>query len=168
MSDRLWEQARAISATARALQKRILARRLPSRHADRLTQYLTLPQLSTLLVLRDRGEMSLKEIADAMAVSAPSASAMVDRLVDVGVAKREHSTVDRREVCISLSAEGTEAANAFEQHMMQSVVELLKKVGPECARQWCEVYARVQEVLDEDERERLDTNGACRTGVKQS
>ena len=165
MSDRLWEQARAIAATARAIQTRVLARRLPSRKADHLTD-LTLPQLSMMLVLRDHGEMSLKEIADAMAVSPPSASAMVDRLVDVGVAKREHSTVDRREVRISLSTEGTEAANTFEEYMLQSVVELLDKIGPECAQKWCDVYGRVQDVLNEDERERLDTDGIFRTGAK--
>ena len=165
MSDRLWEQARAIAATARAIQTRVLARRLPSRKADHLTD-LTLPQLSMMLVLRDHGEMSLKEIADAMAVSPPSASAMVDRLVDVGVAKREHSTVDRREVRISLSTEGTEAANTFEEHMLQSVVELLGKIGPECAQKWCDVYGRVQDVLNEDERERLNTDGIFRTGAK--
>ncbi len=165
MSDDLWEQARAISSTARAIQTRVLARRLPSRKADRLTD-LTLPQLSMMLVLRDHGEMSLKEIADAMAVSPPSASAMVERLVDVGVARREHSTVDRREIRISLSAEGTEASNIFEQHMLQSVVKLLKKIGPECARQWYDVYTRVHEVLDEDMRERIDTDGVFRTGAK--
>lgn len=165
MSDQLWEQARAISTTARAIQTRVLARRLPSRKADRLSN-LTTPQLSMILVLRDHGEMSLKEVAEAMAVSPPSASAMVDRLVDVGVAKREHSTVDRREVRISLSAEGAEAGNEFEQYMLQSLVELLEKVGPECAQQWCDIYAQLQDVLNKSELERIETDDVLRTGAK--
>lgn len=168
MDEQLWEQARAISLTKRALQTGVMARRLPGLKDDCLTRDFTMHQLNTLLVLRDRGEMSLKEIAEAMGVSSPSASAMVDRLVDVGVAKREHSTVDRREIRISLAAEGAEAANAFEQYILQSLVHLLEKIGPECAQQWCDVYARVQEVIGKEDLERRGANSNSRMGVKPS
>ncbi len=112
-------------------------------------------QLTTLTVIRNRPSLSLKELAAATFVSSPSASAMVDKLVDLGLVERRSSETDRREIRISLTLEGEEAAGAFEGESLRTLVELLDRVGPETARKWGEVYMRIQECLDRDKSEAL-------------
>ena len=43
--------------------------------------------MNLLMAVRERGTTTVRELAEAMHVSAPSISAMVDRLVDVGVVR---------------------------------------------------------------------------------
>jgi DNA-binding MarR family transcriptional regulator len=112
---------------------------------------LTIPQWNTLVVIREHENLSVKELAEALKVSAPSASSMVERLVEMGFVNREPSRVDRREVRISLSAAGNAGVDAMEGQLLQSIVELLERIGSDVAQQWVDVYAKIQEVLDQDE-----------------
>ncbi len=147
MHDRLKEQARTIHDTIRVIRNRTL--RDFTRHAKSDEKDLTIAQLNTLMVIRDMGEMTIKELADAMQVSAPSASTMADRLVDLGCVNREHSRVDRREVHVRISAEGQRIIDRLENHVLQSIVQILEAVGPDWAERWCEVYAKVREAISE-------------------
>ena len=65
---------------------------------------LSMPQIHAVHVTRDRGHVTVTELADMLGVSPPSASAMVDRLVEKGVFKREQSREDRRKVVVSVSS----------------------------------------------------------------
>jgi len=47
-------------------------------------QELTSPQMTALMTVRERGQVTIKELAEGLGVSAPSASVMVDRLVEMG------------------------------------------------------------------------------------
>jgi len=155
MSEELLDQAGVILSTIHDLQASVVLKNAPvNASLGCSAKELTLPQMSTMAVIREHGAMSLKEIAEATRVSAPSASAMVDRLVDIGVVTREPSTTDRREVRIALSSEGNAAVEAMQGQLLGAIVSLLEKLGPEKSRQWCEVYGNIQHILDEEKRER--------------
>lgn len=154
MSESVLEQARLLHKTIKQLQTRVLLKNAPKDLGlPDAPKELTLPQLSTLLAIRDRRELSLKDVAEATGVSAPSASVMVDRLVDLGVLTREAGRQDRRAVRLALSKEGERVVETLEEQLLRALVDLIEQVGPELARQWCEVYARIQEIIDEEERE---------------
>lgn len=70
---------------------------------------LTLPQVKALIYLYDNGERSMSELANGLAVSLPSASELVDRLIDRGLVERLPDVSDRRRVLIAL----TEPAIAY-------------------------------------------------------
>ncbi|MCA9858175.1 MAG: winged helix-turn-helix transcriptional regulator [Thermomicrobiales bacterium] len=70
---------------------------------DTEIQGLTLPQIKALIFLYNNGECSMSELAAGLAVSLPSASELVDRLVDRDLVIRTRDTVDRRRVLIALS-----------------------------------------------------------------
>lgn len=167
MHDDIVDQARLLHKTVKALQARTMLRKVMCEaQSGQPSRDLTLPQLTTLLGVRDGGEMSLKEIARATGVSAPSASTMVERLVEYGLLNREHSRVDRREVRVSISKAGKHIVEQVEQQLLQSLIELLEKMGPDYAEKWCEVYSKLSEILDDEERERLSADGVYAEGVK--
>jgi DNA-binding MarR family transcriptional regulator len=97
------------------------------------------------------GSPSLKELAHALDVSAPSASTMVDRLVEMRMLTRETSRVDRREVVVTLSAEGRSMAARMEEEILESLGEILQKLGTEYADLWCRVFAEIRTVLADEE-----------------
>lgn len=155
MSDERLEQARGLFKTIQELKASVLLRNAPTNAGlECVAKDLTLPQMSTLVIVRDAGELSLKELAEAAHVSPPSASAMVDRLVDLGVVSRKPSQTDRREVRVALTDAGEQAVSTMESQLLGAIVDLLEKLGPEYARQWCDVYARIQEILDQEKEDR--------------
>jgi len=92
MSEENVARARELFATIRVLQRRLFhwyAERAGSTSRPPLCVDLSLPQFNTLNVILEHGTVTIKELAEALHVSAPSASAMVDRLVEMGLAVRE-------------------------------------------------------------------------------
>lgn len=157
------EMARKLLRTIRELQSWCLLKNAPQNIGlECVAKELTLPQMSTLVVIGEYGEMSIKELAEASNVSPPSASAMVDRLVDIGVVNRVPSRVDRREVRISLSSEGERAVAAMQEQLLQAIVEVLDRLGPELSEQWCALYERIHEILDALKRNRSEMRQTAR------
>ena len=148
------EQARALGAVVRRIRRHVIQRHSEvfaggatgPAHAE-----LSLPQMNMLLVVRERGKVTIKELAKALSVSPPSASAMVDRLVDMGVLVREHSQVDRRVVEVHISPGAEQDIAQVEDHILHSLTEILEQIGPRYAQMWCEVYTKIDEVLARQE-----------------
>jgi DNA-binding MarR family transcriptional regulator len=64
---------------------------------------VSMAQLHVLATLHEQGGMTVGALAEALSISAPSASAVVDRLVERDMVRRERSEDDRRTVRLSLS-----------------------------------------------------------------
>jgi len=150
MPDQVLEQARKIHRVIQVLQSTML--RWYHEHVDGrgMCEDLTLPQFRTLEMIRERGEVTIKELAQALQVSSPSASAMVERLVEMGLSVREQSHEDRRAVHVRLTQEGTKALALHEEIFLLGLATLMERVGPDCSRQWCQVYERIRKVLEEE------------------
>ncbi len=154
MNADVFEQARYLFDTVRMLQARMCARHSSANGCmgkDGHVQDLTIPQMHMLHKIRELGGATIKDLAESLYVSAPSASAMVERLVEMGVVTREQSRVDRREVVVRVSPAGEHTLEALERHILESFVDILKGIGPDHAQMWCDVYARIREVLSEEQ-----------------
>jgi len=144
------DQARQLFDTVQEIQRRVVVRN--ARFATSgIGHDLSIAQMTTLAVVRDRGPMSLKDLAAATRVSAASASSMVERLVEWGLVRRDPDPDDRRAVRISLTPTGTDAVENMEEAMLSWIAEVIEAIGPEYARQWCEVYDRIRAVALRDD-----------------
>jgi DNA-binding MarR family transcriptional regulator len=108
---------------------------------------LTLGQERMLLVVRRHGQMTLTRLAVDLNVTAPSASAMVDRLVEKGLLERSHSKHDRRKVVITATEEALDLIRTVENRILSFFEELVRKLGMDTARQWSDVLEQVRKVL---------------------
>jgi DNA-binding MarR family transcriptional regulator len=151
-----FEQARFIFTTGKLIRNRVF-RNYTGHSASQSGRGklggLSLPQIHAVNVTRERGQVSLKELAAILGVSPPSASTMVDRLVEKGVFRREQSQEDRRRVVVSVSPDAVQSLEELESAILASFVGLVRKVGPEIARKWCEVLQAVKEVQDRENAE---------------
>lgn len=119
-----------------------------SRGKKRLAD-LTMPQLEAVKAARQHGGVTITELSRVLGVSAPSASAMVDRLVDRGILRRERSRHDRRKVAVRVSEDVAEDIRHIEEKILGAFVEIIEKLGPETTEKWCEVLVQVKRILDE-------------------
>jgi MarR family transcriptional regulator, organic hydroperoxide resistance regulator len=67
---------------------------------------LTGAQADALLVIRQAGPLSLKELGELLIAEAGHPSRLVDRLVDAGLVERREAGDDRRRVILSLTPQG--------------------------------------------------------------
>lgn len=150
MNETTRKQAREIMDTVRILQKRLFlwySERVGAALRPELCVELSLPQLNMLHVVRDHQQATIKELAETLKVSPPSASAMVDRLVEMNLLVREQGREDRREVHVRLSDLGKMNLQWHEEQFLEAITELMERLGPELTQEWCCVYAHIREVL---------------------
>ena len=147
------DQARYIQDKGRLIYERIhriRSRQLAAGPYAKGMEDLSVQQLQTLTVIWHRDAVSITELASVMGVSAPSASAMVDRLVEKKLLTREPHPEDRRKVVVRVTPLFEAAAEKVEAGIMQTFVDIVKKIGPEVAGQWCDVLAVIHRHLVED------------------
>jgi len=109
---------------------------------------LTLVQHMTVMAIDENGPLTIKSLAAILGVSSPSASAMVDKLVEKGILTREQSQEDRRQVIVRISPEASKKIEKIKQIALHSIVELLKRVGPGTTQKWCEVLDDIKQVIE--------------------
>ncbi|HEQ60751.1 MAG TPA: MarR family transcriptional regulator [Firmicutes bacterium] len=144
------KQARLIFSTGKMIRNhvmRILSAHVSLDEGTKGALDISGTQLFALLVLRERGSVTITELAQILEVSPPSASAMVDRLVEKGILTRQHSREDRRKVLVQVSPAAAEQLDQVHEEILQAFAALVEKIGPETAQQWCEVLERVQQAL---------------------
>ena len=143
------EQARFIFTTGRMIHEQIL--KVHSRHlaakATTLGSELSVAQLNTITFVRKQGPLSMGALADQLGITAPSASAMVEK----GILLREHSSEDRRKVEVRISPEAIKEIEAVEESLFKLFQGLVQKLGPETTQKWCDVLASIQKVILEDD-----------------
>ncbi|MBL0714387.1 MAG: MarR family transcriptional regulator [Desulfosarcina sp.] len=152
--DTLAEQARYIFTTGRSIRDfvdRNIAQLLAAEGNRSICGELSVNQMHALMLIQKRGKVSISELAALMGVSAPSASAMVDRLVEKGALTREPSTRDRRRMDVRIAPYVQKDFERVNDVLLAAFEQLVQKAGAETARMWCEVLERIKQVLDSEE-----------------
>lgn len=70
---------------------------------------LHMGQLHALAYVTEKGDMTMKQLANALQVSSPSATAFVDRLVAMKYLSRSHDADNRRIVRLTITPAGRKA-----------------------------------------------------------
>jgi MarR family transcriptional regulator, organic hydroperoxide resistance regulator len=91
---------------------------------------LTIAQVKGLFYLAAARQSTVGELARALGVGQPASSALVERLVQVGLVRRGEDPADRRRAIVQLAREGEE------------LVEQLEQAGRERWRHWLRQLSR--------------------------
>jgi DNA-binding MarR family transcriptional regulator len=90
---------------------------------------LTMGQLKAMMALVVHGPQSLGALARALGIGEPSASLLVDRLVDHGMVTREPDTVDRRRILLRPTAEAEAQFDRLRHMRSERVAEWLDRLS---------------------------------------
>jgi DNA-binding MarR family transcriptional regulator len=145
------EQARYIATTGRVIWERIIqiqTEQLSQPHRADACRDMSLHQFNTTLLVSRHQPVSITQLSHLLGVSPPSASNMVERLVEKGVLVREPSPEDRRKVVVSVSPAALGEFRKVEASVLGLFVDLVDRIGPETSRKWCEVLAAVRDAVE--------------------
>jgi len=151
--DTLSEQARYIFTTGRSIRDfvdRNVAQVLAAEGKDSICGELSVNQMHALMLIQNRGQVSISELAALLGVSAPSASAMVERLVEKGALTREPNPRDRRRMDVRIAPAVHKDFERLNADLLTAFETLVEKAGEETTRMWCEVLKRIKQVLDDE------------------
>ncbi len=89
---------------------------------------LSMAQLKTLLTLYNAGPLPIGQIADMLGIGQPTASHLVDRLVQIEFVMRTEDPLDRRRTLAQLSPSGTELAEQLRQFRIEPLQRWLAQL----------------------------------------
>lgn len=106
----------------------------------------TLEGWRVLGALRRDDGYTMSEISGAMAISPPTLTRIVDKLVDGGLVLRRVDATDRRRVLIYLSARGKTKVRKLGKREMLIKATLFEELGEDTATQLIRTLARLGEM----------------------
>jgi DNA-binding MarR family transcriptional regulator len=92
---------------------------------------LTLAQMRCLFTVVGAGPLSIGGVGERLGIGLPSASALVDRLVEQELAVRREDPGDRRRTLVSATAAGTTLAERLRQGSMETMRGWLRQLRPQ-------------------------------------
>lgn len=95
---------------------------------------VTLTQYRSLVVLASRGPQSVAALAEALAVTPPTASRLCERLVRKGLVRRRIDRHDRRQVRVALTESGSALIDTVTARRRDEIADLLASIPPEDRR----------------------------------
>lgn len=145
-TDPLVAEAAGIARALRELRRHV---EQPT-DADRRRSGLTIPQLSTVTVLFDRGPLSLKELSRDLGLSHSTVSGIVDRLELHGLVRRAIDPSDRRITRISVTEEvDAYARRGYLEGQVGRLLPALRSASEDQRRLIREGLALLQSLLTE-------------------
>lgn len=92
---------------------------------------VTLTQYRSLVVIASRGPQSVAALAEALAVSPPTASRLCERLVRKGLVRRRTEPRDRRQVRVALTPAGRHLVDQVTERRRREIAALVAAIAPE-------------------------------------
>lgn len=89
---------------------------------------VTLPQLRVLVLVASRGTLNLNALALAMGIHPSNATRTCDRLVAAGLLRRSESSIDRRNLVLSLTGDGQQLVNTMVERRRRAIAGVLEQV----------------------------------------
>jgi len=129
-----------------ALADKLFRQLLPTVPRDLLSLDVTMPQMKILLILYVRGPRRMSDIASELDVALPTATSLVDRLVEKHYVVREAHPDDRRVVLCQLSGEGQQAIGHVWQTARRRSHELLQAMDNSKLEMFAEALRAMHEV----------------------
>jgi DNA-binding MarR family transcriptional regulator len=107
---------------------------------------LTMAQLKVLVTLGFEGSVTISKLAEVLAISHPTVSHLVERLVRAGLAERREDVTDRRYTLARLTSQGEMMFQRLRQgrlDRLQSYLAQLDELDIAALRQGLEALVRV-------------------------
>ena len=121
---------------------------------------LTAAQIKLLTCFSDREELNMSELSRNLGVSMPTMTAMVDRLVNSKMVKRERDTIDRRVVRAGLTDSGREMLRKLVRIRKKEMEKILMNLTEEEMKGFLTSMEMVAQLLSKARRKRDAEKGA--------
>jgi DNA-binding MarR family transcriptional regulator len=91
----------------------------------------SMPQLATILLLEEDGELTIKQVAEVLGRSVSTTSRMLDQLVERGLVSRREDERDRRAKLVASTERGRALIATLEQRRAESQMAVIDYLSDE-------------------------------------
>lgn len=109
---------------------------------------LTILQIQTLRYIHSHEQITTTDLSRIFQVSKPSASALVDRLVENGWIKRNSQPEDRRTLLLTLSKKGMEKLDTICDHRSKITTLVLKSLTRQEKQTFAQILEKINKTLE--------------------
>ncbi|HLY27830.1 MAG TPA: MarR family transcriptional regulator [Aggregatilineales bacterium] len=120
---------------------------------------LSAAQFKTMFVVFTRGPLSVTEISEMLEVGQPTASHLVEKLVQAGLVERIENPQDRRAVQVRTLPAGEELANSLWRGRREFMRSWLQRLSDEDAEALRKGLTALQRVALQDAADRIEREG---------
>jgi len=103
----------------------------PHSHEPWMNLNLTIGQLKSLFFLAYEGSTNLSKLAEALSVTPPNVTGIVERLVEQGLVSREENPENRRMLLLKLTADGRELIAKLRTSGLEHITGILNQLSDE-------------------------------------
>ena len=100
-------------------------------------------QYCLLGFLANQPHLTMTEIATRMGHTTAAATGLVDRLENLGHAKRVHAQDDRRKILVQITPTGLGLVERVRNDMVGTVLQIMEQLEPEERVAWSQIYEKV-------------------------
>lgn len=111
---------------------------------------VTFAQLKVIRFLSNRNNAPMSDIAKALSVTLPTATGLVDNLVNNGYLKRHHEEKDRRLVRVELSTKGYKLLNACSKMQRERFIKIRDSMTGANWEKFVRAVETVNNLLDKE------------------
>ena len=97
----------------------------PTMSYDSKTSHLTMVQLEALIFLKKQKDAQMSDIAHHFSITMPSATSLVNKLIEFKYAQRKNDPKDRRVIKINLTTQGERLLDEAIAQRKQKITKLL-------------------------------------------
>jgi len=139
--------AAELSARWRELGTILASRRLHASLHPELGAKLTPSKVRALALIAESGGLRIGELADRVGVDDTTATRMVDRLEELGMAERHDAEGDRRATLVELTGEGVALMEGVAAQRLLFFCDVLEALEPEERTQLVHLTAKAADAL---------------------
>ncbi len=103
----------------------------------------SMPRLAVLHFVSERKTSSMKDVAGLLGVTPPSATVIVDALVDGGLLARAHDPKDRRGIRLRLTPKGAKLLKTATARVSKQLAELYSRLSAEEHQQLIAIFEKL-------------------------
>jgi MarR family transcriptional regulator, organic hydroperoxide resistance regulator len=92
---------------------------------------MTIAQLKSIFFIASRGKTNFKKLADALGVTPPNITGIIDRLVEQGLVSRTENTEDRRIMLLQVTEKGQQLVNTLVENRFLQMNTLMMQLNDE-------------------------------------
>lgn len=104
---------------------------------------VSFPQYCLLGFLAQQKHLTMSEIAQHMGHTTAAATGLVDRLENLGHAKRTHARDDRRKIFVQITASGTALVSEVREDMIGNLLKMMTHLNAGEQKAWVQIYEKI-------------------------
>jgi DNA-binding MarR family transcriptional regulator len=122
----------------------VLQRRFISNLSKELSRgKVSFAQYFLLGYLMQQKFLTMSEIAKKMGHTTAAATGLIDRLENLGYARRAHASDDRRKIQVQVTPQGVALVARIREDMVNNLCKMMEVLKPDEQKMWLQIYEKI-------------------------